>query len=93
LRSATCYLLPATYYLQLATSSFLLVPWFLVLGALVVYPFLGLTMERAPLRAYLVILAGPWFILWRTWLALTARLGWRRVEWVRTPRREEKVAK
>jgi cellulose synthase/poly-beta-1,6-N-acetylglucosamine synthase-like glycosyltransferase len=93
LRSATCYLLPATYYLQLATSSFLLVPWFLVLGALVVYPFLGLTMERAPLRAYLVILAGPWFILWRTWLALTARLGWRRVEWVRTPRREEKVAR
>lgn len=61
--------------------------WSLVIGALVIYPFLGLALEGAPFKAYLAILSGPVFIFWRTWLALTSRLGRHRVEWVRTPRK------
>ena len=60
--------------------------WALVVAALALYPLLGLALERAPLRAYLVILSGPLFILWRTWLALRTRLGRAGLEWVRTPR-------
>ncbi len=62
----------------------LLASWGVVLGALFAYPLLGLFLERAPLRAYMAILSGPVFIVWRTWLALTARFGGRSVVWVRT---------
>ena len=58
--------------------------WGAVVAALFVYPFIGLFLERAPIRAYLAILSGPVFIIWRTWLALTARLGGRPMVWVRT---------
>lgn len=62
----------------------LLAAWGGMFVALFVYPLLGLLLERAPLRAYLAILSGPVFIIWRTWLALTARFGRRRIVWVRT---------
>jgi len=62
--------------------------WHLLVVSLVVYPFWGLALERAPARAYVVILSGPLFILWRTWLALTARWSRRTVKWVRTPRKK-----
>jgi len=65
------------------------VHWTVILVLLGVYPLLGLAMERAPLKAYLAILSGPLFILWRTWLAVVSRFGRRRVEWVRTPRKAE----
>jgi cellulose synthase/poly-beta-1,6-N-acetylglucosamine synthase-like glycosyltransferase len=68
-------------------SAALLWAWVSFIVALVLYPFLGLALERAPLRAYLVILTGPAFILWRTWLALVARFGKESTTWVRTPRR------
>lgn len=58
--------------------------WMAIAGALFAYPLMGLALERAPLRAYLVILSGPFFIVWRTWLALSARFGGRPVIWVRT---------
>jgi len=58
--------------------------WLLLLVALFIYPFLGLVLERAPLRAYLAIVSGPLFILWRVWLSLLARLGRRDIHWVRT---------
>ena len=65
--------------------------WWWLWGGLVValflYPFLGLALEKAPLRAYLVILTGPVFVVWRTWLALLLRLGLRSATWVRTPHR------
>jgi hypothetical protein len=68
----------------------LLAGWGAMLGALFAYPLLGLLLEKAPLRAYLAILSGPVFILWRTWLALTARFGGRSVVWVRTAHGEQK---
>ena len=58
--------------------------WSGLSGLLFIYPLLGLTLERAPLRAYLAIATGPFFILWRTWLAVAARFGRRPVRWVRT---------
>lgn len=58
--------------------------WALLVVLLAAYPFFGLTLERAPLRAYLAILSGPLFILWRTWLSLKAHYGRQPVTWVRT---------
>jgi 1,2-diacylglycerol 3-beta-glucosyltransferase len=51
---------------------------------LLLYPLAGLALEHAPLKAYLVILSGPFFIVWRTWLALTTRKSKAQVIWVRT---------
>lgn len=61
--------------------------WVAALGALLLYPLLGLGLARAPARAYIAVALGPAFVAWRTWLAVSAR--WRRggVTWVRTPRR------
>ncbi len=62
----------------------LLIAWMGLVGGLFIYPFGGLFLEKAPLKAYLAILTGPFFILWRTLLALQARLSRRPVEWIRT---------
>jgi len=64
--------------------------WAVVTGALFVYPLIGLALENAPLGAYLAILSGPFFIIWRTWLALTARLGSKSVIWIRTTHGEQR---
>jgi 1,2-diacylglycerol 3-beta-glucosyltransferase len=64
--------------------------WAAVVGAFFVYPLIGLALERAPFRAYLVIVSGPFFVLWRTWLALTARFGRKPVIWIRTAHGEQK---
>jgi cellulose synthase/poly-beta-1,6-N-acetylglucosamine synthase-like glycosyltransferase len=61
--------------------------WSGVLIALFLYPWFGLALEKAPGWAYLAILAGPWFMLWRTWINLLARLRAKKVTWVRTPHR------
>jgi cellulose synthase/poly-beta-1,6-N-acetylglucosamine synthase-like glycosyltransferase len=58
--------------------------WAAVVGALFVYPLIGLALEKAPPRDYLAILSGPFFIIWRTWLALAARFGRNPVTWIRT---------
>jgi cellulose synthase/poly-beta-1,6-N-acetylglucosamine synthase-like glycosyltransferase len=58
--------------------------WAIVLAILFIYPLIGLVLEHAPIKAYLVIFSGPFFILWRTWLAITARFGRKHVAWVRT---------
>jgi cellulose synthase/poly-beta-1,6-N-acetylglucosamine synthase-like glycosyltransferase len=64
--------------------------WAALLSMLFVYPLIGLALEKAPLRAYLAISSGPFFIIWRTWLALTARLGGKPVAWIRTAHGEQK---
>jgi hypothetical protein len=51
---------------------------------LLIYPLVGLALERAPIRAYIAILLGPYFILWRTWLAFISRFGGKQVTWIRT---------
>ncbi len=58
--------------------------WTTMVGILLIYPLFGLALEKAPLKAFLVILTGPFFIAWRSWLALSARFGKRQVTWIRT---------
>lgn len=67
-------------------ASQLILGWSAMVIGLAIYPLLGLAMERAPVRAYLAILSGPVFILWRTVIGILARSG-KPVEWVRTARR------
>jgi hypothetical protein len=55
-----------------------------MVATLLIYPLVGLALERAPFRAYIAILLGPYFILWRTWLALNSRFGGKQVTWIRT---------
>ena len=62
----------------------LMVAWVVVEGILLIYPLIGLALERAPIKAYLAILLGPYFILWRTWLAFSSRFGGKQVTWLRT---------
>ncbi|HET9905375.1 MAG TPA: glycosyltransferase family 2 protein [Anaerolineales bacterium] len=68
----------------------LIYAWIGVCVALFVYPLFGLALERAPARAYFVILTGPLFILWRTALAITSRYSRRPAIWVRTSHGETK---
>jgi len=58
--------------------------WAAMVVTLMIYPLVGLALERAPVRAYIAILLGPYFILWRTWLALISRFGRKQVTWIRT---------
>jgi len=62
----------------------LLGAWTTLAVALFCYPLVGLALERAPVRAYQAMVIGPLFMLWRSWLALKARLGRTPVKWVRT---------
>jgi cellulose synthase/poly-beta-1,6-N-acetylglucosamine synthase-like glycosyltransferase len=67
----------------------LLVAWGCVAIALFLYPFIGLLLENAPWRAYVVILSGTLFIVWRTWLVLRNRFRGQSVVWVRTAHGEQ----
>jgi len=58
--------------------------WAAMVVTLLIYPLVGLALERAPVRAYIAILLGPYFILWRTWLALISRFRGKQVTWIRT---------
>jgi 1,2-diacylglycerol 3-beta-glucosyltransferase len=62
----------------------LLGAWLILVAALLIYPLVGLALERAPVRAYIAILLGPYFIVWRTWLAFVSRFGRKQVTWIRT---------
>jgi cellulose synthase/poly-beta-1,6-N-acetylglucosamine synthase-like glycosyltransferase len=58
--------------------------WVAIVAVLLIYPLFGLALERAPVRAYIAILLGPYFILWRTWLAFISRFGSKQITWIRT---------
>ena len=68
----------------------ILAAWCVILLILILYPMLGLTLEKAPLRAYLVMLSGPLFVIWRTWLAIQSRFIRGQVSWARTPHGAQK---
>ena len=68
----------------------LIYTWIGVCVALFVYPLFGLVLERAPARAYFVILTGPIFVLWRTVLAIRSRYSRQPVVWIRTTHGETK---
>jgi cellulose synthase/poly-beta-1,6-N-acetylglucosamine synthase-like glycosyltransferase len=62
----------------------LLYGWIAASAILFLYPLFGLALERAPASAYLVILTGPFFVAWRTALAILSRYSRRPAVWVRT---------
>jgi 1,2-diacylglycerol 3-beta-glucosyltransferase len=64
--------------------------WALFALLLFIYPLFGLALERAPLKAYFVILTGPVYILWRTWLAATSRFTKKTTTWIRTSHGEKR---
>jgi cellulose synthase/poly-beta-1,6-N-acetylglucosamine synthase-like glycosyltransferase len=67
-----------------SSPPFLLGAWLAAGAALMLYPFLALMLERAPLWAYGAVALGPAFVAWRTVLAVRVRLGRNIVGWVRT---------
>jgi 1,2-diacylglycerol 3-beta-glucosyltransferase len=72
------------YFLGSILPSALIGAWAVMVIMLLIYPLVGLALERAPVRAYIAILLGPYFIIWRTWLALISRFGGKQVTWIRT---------
>jgi hypothetical protein len=60
-----------------------------MLGAWLLYPLLGLLIDRAPAWTYRAALLGPAYVAWRLWIAVLVRLRGDRIGWVRTQRREE----
>jgi 1,2-diacylglycerol 3-beta-glucosyltransferase len=75
---------PIAYLIESGLPRALIGAWAAMVLTLLIYPLVGLALERAPARAYIAILLGPFFILWRTWLALTSRFGGKEVTWIRT---------
>lgn len=75
---------PIDYFVESISLYPLIGAWAAMVITLLIYPLAGLALERAPVRAYIAILLGPYFILWRTWLALTSRFGKKQVTWIRT---------
>lgn len=63
--------------------------WSAALVLVIIYPLISLFLDRAPLIAFLVILTGPVYILWRTGVAFTTRYIRKDAEWIRTPRQVE----
>lgn len=76
--------LPINFFINRSFFSPLLSAWVVILAILLAYPLFGLALERAPLRAYGAIFLGPYFIFWRTWLAIVSRFGQKQVTWIRT---------
>jgi cellulose synthase/poly-beta-1,6-N-acetylglucosamine synthase-like glycosyltransferase len=68
----------------LDVPQWLIMAWAALLAILFFYPILVLALENAPAKAYLVILTGPMFIVWRLWLTLVSRFGKKKATWVRT---------
>jgi cellulose synthase/poly-beta-1,6-N-acetylglucosamine synthase-like glycosyltransferase len=75
---------PIDYFIGSIFPGSLIGAWVAMVVTLLIYPLVGLALERAPVRAYIAILLGPYFILWRTWLALVSRFGRKQVTWIRT---------
>jgi cellulose synthase/poly-beta-1,6-N-acetylglucosamine synthase-like glycosyltransferase len=82
--SVLMVLVPINYFMGSVFTWLLIGAWAVVVGTLLIYPLVGLALESAPIKAYLAILLGPFFILWRTWLAFLTQFGRKRVTWVRT---------
>ncbi len=72
-------------------SRIAILAWLSVVVLLAFYPLIGLALERAPLRAYVAIMLGPVFIVWRTVLSISARLV-KPTTWVRTAHRNSMQA-
>jgi cellulose synthase/poly-beta-1,6-N-acetylglucosamine synthase-like glycosyltransferase len=77
-------LIPVDYFIKPLSLWPHIRAWAVIAGMLMIYPIVGLALERAPIKAYIVILLGPYFIFWRTWLAIKSRFLGKQVVWIRT---------
>lgn len=55
------------------------------------FPVAGLTVADASVRSYVAVLAGPFYVVWRAWIGVAAKLRQGRVAWVRTRRSQARV--
>ena len=68
--------------------------WGVAVIAWLIYPLLGLALEKAPSWAYLSLFTGPLYIGWRTWIYLRARLAAPgSIQWNRTPHKNTRANK
>lgn len=74
-------------------ESWMIVSWAILLFVYIIYPFIGLAVERAPMKAYLAILSGPILIILRTWLAFQSRLKKKPTQWIRTPHGQSNISR
>jgi len=56
---------PIDYFMESIFLWPLIGAWAAMVVTLLIYPLVRLALERAPVRAYIAILLGPDFILWR----------------------------
>ena len=75
---------PISFFIKNSLFWPLIGAWTAMVVTLLIYPLAGLALEGAPVRAYIAILLGPYFIIWRTWLAFISRFGRKEVTWIRT---------
>jgi cellulose synthase/poly-beta-1,6-N-acetylglucosamine synthase-like glycosyltransferase len=88
---ATLYFIIVSSYLIISIFFASIFSWYklLLFGSglfiLFIYPLFGLALERAPFKAYFIlVISGPIYIIWRTVLAIKARFGRQPITWVRT---------
>ena len=77
--------LASTLFLFSLAFSQLMVAATAILLAIVLFPFVALALSGAPAWMYRALLAGPFFILWRSVTTLRLRLFPQETPWVRTP--------
>ena len=78
------FLVTENIFINSNISIFTILPWVLIIFILFLYPLVGLALEGAPIKAFLVMLSGPFYIIWRTILAIKSRIGAKKVVWIRT---------
>ncbi len=61
-----------------------------VIAGWVLFPFLGLILDKAPKSLITALIFGPFYVVWRLWITAMAGFRGRGVQWVRTPRGEER---
>ncbi|OGO29106.1 MAG: hypothetical protein A2Z16_08250 [Chloroflexi bacterium RBG_16_54_18] len=71
-----------------SSMSWLVYAWVVILLLLFLYPWFGLALEKSPGWAYLAVLSGPLFMIWRTLIHLLARIKGKNIVWVRTQHRK-----
>jgi cellulose synthase/poly-beta-1,6-N-acetylglucosamine synthase-like glycosyltransferase len=58
-------------------------------AAWILLPLIGLTFDRAPRQLFGAYIFSPLYLAWRIWIGLLTFVRRKRIDWVRTPRREE----
>lgn len=66
-----------------------LFPSFYILMMWVIFPFIGLVIDRAPIKTFLVLGYAPIYLAWRLWISFISRIHKQPIIWIKTPRQED----